>query len=106
MKPVTIKLPEELRVRLQAEADKRGVSLGQVVREAAAAYVAASPVQTRLSAYDLSKDLCGSLDGGPGDLSTNPKYLEDLGLDSMGDSRYRAAGGVSRKKGRPARVGD
>jgi len=106
MKAITVKLPDELRVRLQAEADKRGVSLGHVVREAAETYVVASPAQKRLSAYDLSKDLCGSLDGGPGDLSTNPKYLEDLGLDSMGDSRYRPAGGVSRKKGKPPRMGD
>ena len=35
-----------------------------------------------VSAYDLAKDLIGSIEG-PGDLSTNPKYLEDLGQRSM-----------------------
>lgn len=98
MKAVTFKLPDALRVRLQAEAARRGVSLGAVVREAAEAYVAEAPVRKKLSAYDLSKDLCGSLQGGPGDLSTNPKYLKELGLDSMGDSRYRPPGRLPGKK--------
>jgi hypothetical protein len=105
MKPLTVKLPDALRVRLEAEAARRGVSVGAVVREAAETYVVSSPTQKKLSAYELSKDICGSLDGGPGDLSTNPKYLEDLGLDSMGDSRYRPPGRVHRKKRKPAPVG-
>ena len=35
-----------------------------------------------VSAFDLVKHLAGSLDG-PGDLSTNPAYLDDLGESSM-----------------------
>ena len=34
------------------------------------------------SAYDLVKHVVGSLEG-PGDMSTNPEYLEDLGEGSM-----------------------
>ena len=31
------------------------------------------------SVYDLTSDLCGSVKGGPGDLATNPKHLQDYG---------------------------
>lgn len=89
MKAITVKLPAALKVRLEAEAARRGISVGAVVREAAETYVVSSPVRKKPSLYELSKDLCGSLKDGPGDLSTNPKYLEDLGLDSMGDDRHR-----------------
>lgn len=32
------------------------------------------------SVYELTKDLCGSVEG-PGDLSTNPKYMKGYGKD-------------------------
>lgn len=32
-----------------------------------------------VSAYDLVRDLIGKQRGGPGDLSTNPKYMEGFG---------------------------
>ncbi len=105
MKAITVKLPAALKVRLEAEAARRGISVGAVVREAAETYVVSSPVQKKLSAYELTKDLCGIFKDGPGDLSTNPKYLEDLGLDSMGDDRHRAPRGVLRSKRARARVG-
>ncbi len=35
-----------------------------------------------VSAYDRIKHLVGSLEG-PGDMSTNPDYLDDLGASSM-----------------------
>ena len=35
-----------------------------------------------VSAYDRIKHLVGSLEG-PGDMSTNPEYLDDLGTSSM-----------------------
>lgn len=98
MKAISVKLPAALRARLEAEAARRGISLGAVVREATETYVVKSPAQKKLSLYERSKDLCGCLKGGPGDLSTNPKYLEDMGLDSMGNSRYRPARRLSAGK--------
>lgn len=98
MKAITVKLPDALKVRLEAEATRRGTSVGAVVREAAQTYVVKSPARRKLSLYDLTKDLCGSLKGGPGDLSTNPEHLEDLGVDSMGDHRHRAARRVSERR--------
>lgn len=32
-----------------------------------------------ISAYEAAKDFAGCVDGGPGDLSTNKKYLEGMG---------------------------
>lgn len=34
---------------------------------------------TEISAYDLAKDLAGSVDFGPGDLATNKEYLKQMG---------------------------
>lgn len=104
MKAITVKMSDALRVRLQAEATRRGVSLGAVVREAAETYVAEAPARKKLSVYELTKDICGIFTDGPGDLSTNPKYLEDLGLDSMGDHRYRPPRRISRSPGKRARL--
>ena len=104
MKAITVKIPDALRVRLEAEAARRGISVGAVVREAAETYVTEAPAQKKLSAYELTKDLCGIFTDGPGDLSTNPKYLEDFGLDSMGDNRYRPPRCLSRSPGKRARM--
>lgn len=90
MKAISVKLPDALRVRLQAEAVRRGVSLGQVVREAADTYVVKSPTQKRMSLYERSRHLCGCLDSGLSDLASNPKHLEGMGLDSMGDRGHRS----------------
>lgn len=35
-----------------------------------------------ISAYDLIKDVVGSIEG-PGDMSHNPDYLDDLGASSL-----------------------
>ncbi|MFB8791716.1 MAG: hypothetical protein U7123_23450 [Potamolinea sp.] len=32
-----------------------------------------------ISAYEAAKEFAGCVDGGPGDLSTNKKYLEGIG---------------------------
>jgi hypothetical protein len=98
MKAITIKLPDALKVRLEAEAEKRKVPLSQVVREAAESYVVGSPVQKKLTAYDLIKDLCGSVKDAPPNLATDPKYMEGFGRDSMGDYRYCAARRSPRRK--------
>lgn len=34
---------------------------------------------TQPSFYDLTQEFCGCIEGGPSDLSTNPRYLEGFG---------------------------
>jgi len=36
--------------------------------------------QPEMSAYDVAKDFAGCLGDGPEDLSTNPQYMEGLGM--------------------------
>ena len=37
------------------------------------------PDSSKPSAYELAKDLAGCVEGGPTDLSTNPKHMEGFG---------------------------
>lgn len=53
-----------------ARVSKRGATLTETARRL-------RPFPEGKSLYDLTKDLCGSVKGGPGDLATNPKHLRD-----------------------------
>lgn len=75
---ITCKIPEELNGHLEAEARRRHVRKSDLVREALRKAVRPPRGAKAPRAYDLAKSLCGKLHG-PGDLSTNPKYLEDFG---------------------------
>jgi predicted DNA-binding protein len=76
MPTVSLKIPEALHRRLVAAARKAGKSKSALLREALEDHLNGAPA---LSAYDLAKDLLGSVRGGPPDLSTNPKYMEGFG---------------------------
>lgn len=78
MKTISLKLPEAIATRLEAETQKRGVSKSLMVREALAEYFVSSKQNKAGSFLDLAGDLCGQFIG-PADLSTNPKHLEDYG---------------------------
>jgi len=86
----TIELPDELFRRAKATAALRGRKLKDLVEEGLRR-VLESPESggTKLdstpSLHDLMKQYCGIVDSGLGDLSTNPKYMEGFGSDSMGD---------------------
>lgn len=79
MKTVTVKLSSALNARLDRAAKQRGQSKSDLVREALETLLnGARGTRPARSALDLAGDLVGSIEG-PGDLSTNPKYLEGLG---------------------------
>jgi hypothetical protein len=79
MKTVTCKLPEKLDAELETTARAEGVSKSEFIRGAVEEKVKRTRRGKKAPrAYDLAKDLCGSLRG-PGDLSTNPKYMEGFG---------------------------
>ncbi len=86
MKAITIKVPDSLDKEIVYEAQRQGVSKSSLVREALVTYLTKS--EKNQSALDLIRDLVGTVDG-PADLSTNPKYLEDLGEDSLGTGRKK-----------------
>ena len=73
---ITVKLPKPLFQKLEAEARRRKTSASQVLVEAFAH--TQKDGNGNLSPYERVKDLIGSIEG-PGDLSTNPKYLKGYG---------------------------
>ena len=79
MNVVTVKLPSALHARLGRAAKQRGQTKSEVVREALETLLSHSNgVPPGRSALALAGDLVGCIEG-PGDLSTNPKYLDGLG---------------------------
>ncbi len=76
---LSIRISKGERAALRAAAKKGKTSQGQIVRLALRAYGVAPKEKTAPNAYDLVKDLIGKYKDGPGDLSTNPKYMEGFG---------------------------
>lgn len=76
---LSIRISKAERTALRLAAKRGKVSQGQLVRSALRAYGVGPKKPAASSAYDLIKHLIGKNKGGPGDLSTNPKYLEGFG---------------------------
>lgn len=79
MKTISLKLPDPLNRRLEIMAKRQRVSKSEVVRVALENYLNGGQAEPRpISALELAGDLVGCCEG-PGDLSTNPKYMEGFG---------------------------
>jgi metal-responsive CopG/Arc/MetJ family transcriptional regulator len=79
MKTMSLKLTEGLLRKLERTARERGQSKSAVVRAALEQFLnGARAAQRPMSALELAGDLVGCCEG-PGDLSTNPKYMEGFG---------------------------
>jgi metal-responsive CopG/Arc/MetJ family transcriptional regulator len=75
MKTLSLKLPAGLSVKLDRTAKNSGLSKSEVVRAALEQFL---QKEHPLSALELAGDLVGRVKG-PGDLSTNPKYIKGFG---------------------------
>jgi hypothetical protein len=79
MKTISLKLPPGLLGKLECSARARGQSKSAIVRAALEQFLDGGRATGRpQSALDLAGDLVGCGEG-PGDLSTNAKYLEGFG---------------------------
>jgi predicted transcriptional regulator len=81
MKAISLKLPETLHAKLEWAAKTSSASKSDIVRAALEEFLANGReprVERTLSALELAGDLVGCVEG-PGDLSTNPKYVEEFG---------------------------
>ncbi len=78
MTTITCKLPDTLAAQLDRAAREQRSSKSAILREALEQQLQGrrKPV---VSAFDLVKQLCGSIEGGPTDLATNPKHLSGFG---------------------------
>jgi hypothetical protein len=79
MSTLTIQVPAGLRSKLAAMAKRLGQTPEQFVRETLVIRLEAAPTSPGPSLYERSRDLCGSLDGGPPDLGRNQKHLKGYG---------------------------
>lgn len=79
MSSITIKLPDELKKKLQARARASGKSCSALVRHSIEKELIASSNGKKPSLLDLFGDLAGKGDSGVTDLATNPKYMEGFG---------------------------
>lgn len=77
MTTVSFKIPESLNAMLNALSREQHIPKSELVREALRKFL--QPKNPQPTAYDTIKHLCGTLKGASPDLSTNPKYLDDLG---------------------------
>jgi hypothetical protein len=78
MKTLSLKVPAAIDRKLAAFAARRGISKSEAIRAALEAYLNAAGEVSASSVLDLAHDLVGCVRG-PGDLSTNPKYMKDFG---------------------------
>jgi len=75
MKTLSVKVPEDLDLKLTAVAAKRGKTKSSLIRAALDHLVKSIEGVTPNSCLDLAKDLIGSVEG-PSDLSYNNKHLK------------------------------
>jgi hypothetical protein len=90
MTTFSLKLPDRLARQLEEEARLMQKSKSSLVREALQEKLALKAGKRKPSCHDLAKDLCGSIKGGPTDLASNEKYLEEAILkDSVRGQNHR-----------------
>ncbi len=78
MKTLSLKLPQELDMRIGAIARQRGSSKSELVRNALVAYLAGEATPRSGSALELAGDLAGALEG-PGNLSCHEEHMRGYG---------------------------
>ena len=78
MSTLTIQLTDDLKVELAVAARQSGKTPARFARETLELRLKPARLRphSRASLYELSRDLCGSLTGGPSDLARNPKHLK------------------------------
>ena len=79
MSALTIRLPASLKSKLVQAAKRLGKSPEEFVRETLRASLQEPAPSPAPSLYNLSRDLCGNVNGGPSDLARNKAHLEGYG---------------------------
>ena len=83
----TIDIPDDLYRKLEAKSAMEGRPIQEVAIELFGDWVRkpSSASDDEPSIGELMADMCGAIDSGVTDLSTNPAYLEGLGHGSTRD---------------------
>jgi len=78
MKTISLKLPSRLSNKLDRAAKQRGLSKSDIVRTALEQHLNGDKAIPPGSALEAAMPWVGCVEG-PGDLATNPKYMEGFG---------------------------
>jgi Ribbon-helix-helix protein, copG family len=78
VRTLSLKLPTSLSTKLDRVARQRGQSKSAVVRAALEQFLNGKPAIPAGSALEAAQPWLGCVEG-PGDLTTNPKYMEGFG---------------------------
>jgi hypothetical protein len=76
MRTISLKLPDDLLLQLDAEAKARRITKSSLVRESLEKALRKQSPAEAVSCYDLARDLAGTVKGLPKDLAHSPKYME------------------------------
>lgn len=79
MNTISIKIDPELERALVLASEREHLSKSELMRRALASYLNQRGARSAPSALDLVGDLAGCFSGGPADLSSNPRHLDDFG---------------------------
>lgn len=79
MKTLSIKIDPELERALVLASEREHLSKSELMRRALVSYLNQRSAAAAPSALDLVGDLAGCFSGGPADLSSNPRHLDDFG---------------------------
>ena len=79
MSTLTVKIPPQLEQEIVRASAQEHLSKSELVRRALVAYVNQRKGGSAISALDQAGDLVGCFAGGPSDLSSNPRHMDDFG---------------------------
>jgi predicted DNA-binding protein len=79
MNTISVKIPHSLKLRMERESSRRGLSKSRLIRDALESALGQGKQIRGATVYDLTRDLCGSVCGGPRDLASNKKHLAGYG---------------------------
>jgi len=79
MHSISVKIPHGLKLRMERESSRRGVSKSRLIRDALENAFGQRKPMRGATVFDLTRDLCGSVRGGARDLSSNKKHLAGYG---------------------------
>jgi predicted transcriptional regulator len=78
MTTMTIKMPDQLSVRVRQQALASGINCSEFIRQAVEKLLNTGSRPAAGTCLSLASDLAGCLDG-PRDLATNPVHMEGFG---------------------------
>jgi hypothetical protein len=79
MRTISLKLPDDLLVQLDAEAKARLMTKSSLVRASPEKALRKPSLARAVPCYDLARDLAVTVKGLPEDLADNPEHMEGFG---------------------------